>query len=316
MPMSMEQLLFKLDVLEKAVPIDIRNDPCYGGLRLDPEGRQCAIGISELPPTNATAAIATPLDERLFTGSPEFRDAMENLGILRIPDPDRALHLQLLAGSAGDGIYPANKDRKVYSTLGWVFRLDDRLVGMGSRHGLYPGDNTQNYIGTKVCVRRQNGDAEIGSLLQFTPDPQNGRRRFDCALIELTDPTAGPNLGQDSEWFPPSKLGTVDDFQPGQSFRLVGAGSGGATPAMTFGGVGSRKVAWDDGTWTMFYEQLFFAPCEAHNGDSGAVIVAEDSQSAVGLVLAREGGFTIANPIYTLPWKYLGSDGGLPIFHT
>lgn len=316
MPMPMNQLLSKLRALEAAVPDDVRNDPRFGGLRLDPEGSQCAIAIPYLPPANA--AIAGPIDKKLFEDSEVFRRTMEKNEILRMPGSDHSLqlHLQLLAGSAGDGIYPANNDREVYSTLGWVFRLNGNWVGMGSRHGLYPEDDASNYAGTKVYLRQPGNaaDPEIGSLLEFEPDEPGGPRRFDCALIALADSPVGAGLGQGLAWFPPKKLGSVDDFQAGRSFRLVGAGSAGATPGMTFGGVGSRKVTWNDGTWTMFCEQLFFEPCQAHAGDSGAVIVAEQSQSAIGLVLAREGRFTVANPIYTLPWEYRGTDSGLPIF--
>ncbi len=315
MPMPMDQLLLKLRALENAVPSEIRNDPGFAGLRLDPEGYQCAIAIPELLPANS--AIAMPIDKRLFDGSERFRHAMEVHGVIRMPGSDYSLHLQLLAGSAGDGIYPVNEDREAYSTLGWIFKLDDRVVGIGSRHGLYPSDQAQNYAGTEVYLRYGGAqDVKIGELLKFEPDSVNAPRRFDCALIEMTDPVGGTGLDQVLEWSPPSKLGSADDFQVNQPFRFIGAGSGCVTPAMTFGGVGSRKVRWNDGGWTMFYEQLFFKECQAHQGDSGAVIVGQQSHCAVGLVLAREGGFTVANPIYTLPWEYLGSVDGLPTFHT
>jgi hypothetical protein len=100
----------------------------------------------------------------------------------------------------------------------------------------------------------------------------------------------------------PSSLGGAEMIAAGESYYMVGANTGQAK-ATQFRGVGSRKILQHDGSPKFYTQQLFFDAC-GRPGDSGAIIVHEATNSVVGLNMAGEAHFAIANPLYQKGWRF------------
>lgn len=329
----MAELLRKLRLLEKAVPEDIRNDTNYSGIRIDETGRTVAPAKSAFTigfPKTGTQADA--VDTRLIQ-SPRFQLAMAEAEVTPAEyfDPAYLTKLQHRC-SAGDAGYSTSRpddnprDCGNAGTLGWFFFLDGVPVCVGSYHVFCPEGDATPLESTAVfrCGLREPSGARgipIGSLLQFDKANSSITRIFDCALIRISDVhlltgefapircTDGSNLVRPY----PMTLANESVIAGGESFYSVGQLTR-TCATSSFQGVGSRKAEGQ-----MLYEQLFFAKF-TQEGDSGAVIVHEKSNSVVGLVWAIDSKYTIANPLYRKPWHCCGKrtvDGvTLPEFQT
>jgi hypothetical protein len=314
MATSIAALLWKLRRVERSVPGDIRRDDNFLGLRVDESGR--FVSIAQLFFDPASAAHADAAAGRL-SRQREFRAALDDAALELIDDDGRAGGARPHTCSAGDGAYAARCSDHCYTanrsdagTLGWFFCLDGQPLGIGSYHVLCPrGDDTP--LHTTCVYRCADADADdfrIGSLWNYDRADAAGKRLFDCALVRVDDPgrlTGALAICDNGARRPyPQELAAEADITGDERFYMVGMHTK-TWNTTSFKGVGSRKLA-HLGKAAMFHEQLFFERC-SDAGDSGAILVHERSNRVVGLTMAADALFTIANPLYRKPWRNAGT---------
>lgn len=316
MAVAITELLWKLRRVERSVPDEISGDDNFLGLRVDESGR--FVSIAQLFFDPALAAQADDAAGRL-TRLRAFREALSDAALELADDDGAAMTTQVHRCSAGDGGYAARCSDHCYSanrtdagTLGWFFCLDGQPLGIGSYHVLCPrGDNTPLHstcIYWCACAGAGEEDFRIGTLWNYDRGDAAGKRLFDCALIrvddvgQLTGALAICDNGMRRPY--PQELAVAADITRDERFYMVGMKTKTWSVA-SFKGVGSRKLA-HLGRAAMFHEQLFFERC-SDAGDSGAIIVHERSNRVVGLTMAADAQFTIANPLYRKPWRNAGT---------
>jgi len=325
MPLPVKDLIEKLHAANAAVPLAVKLDVNYFGLRIDENGQNIYIAKQQFTDGKAGVGEIPGEFDDVLSKTPHFRATLDGLHLGLGAINDRANKSQFYAASAGDRLYTSrlghnvNPDNENWGTLGWIFYLDDVLVGLSCRHVLCPqGDQTpaESRVGAAACwvyqvvdVNDRSQDKKIGTLLDF--DLLDGVLQpvFETALVKFDNiglasgafraTPAGPLVAY------PSRLGGAETIGPNERYHMIGAV---CTEAKTtvFRGVALRKFLQDDGSPRFFAEQLFFDAC-GHPGDSGAVIVHEADNgvtSVVGLNIGGDGAFAIANPLYQLKWKF------------
>lgn len=293
----------KLDLIEGELPGWISCHDRYGGIRVDESGT-----LLELQVTTGRDDLA---DLRRIFASQRLTHLVRHLGVRYVGEHEA--EFEALSRSAGDA---TGLNKTVNGTLGWIFFLDDQLVGMSCYHVLCEqGDCTPSLRNKRVPLADvycgSGTYMEYAGMLFDYDQLMPGRRLtrlFDLALVKLEYPerfsgTMRPCTNGDVFDLP--GLGSAAHVLPRAAYRLIGNASQ-ECQALRFRGVTNCRMDYD-GVRYRFKRQLLFG-CDddkpgSEPGDSGAVIVHADSNSVVGLASQRTARYTVANPLFLKPWK-------------
>lgn len=302
--MDFQELLDLLHAVEDTLPQDIRFDANFAGLRLDDTGT--TVSVSEF------TALGISLESRL-NHVPEFRRLADARGLQTSTE---YAAIQLLSQcAAGDKGYTPVTNSKGFGTFGWIVCLDGNPACIGSHHVFCSfGDDSHRGVDVIYWADRnlQLAPAPVGTLYDFIPIRNMEPRVFDLAAVKFDDVRTIANLW--THWRArtgrpyPLRVSSALRIDSGGHYYVVGAGMCEDFVELDFKGIGTRKYA-QDGDY--FRDQLFLSPTDTRHqcrgGDSGAVIVHEGSNEVIGLVMMTSSGFTVANPLSQLPWKYNGT---------
>lgn len=200
---------------------------------------------------------------------------------------------------------------------GWTFRFDSRTVILTAYHVLCNQQWNNTPVGTTVNVRV--GDEPIQGWLHCYQKMKTGAtlNKWDLALARVNDADArgrcAPCEANESPY--PYPLDLCPSVSPGQSFHKVGKADNNNNNRCATGTlrkIGSCTLQFAGfSTPSTFTGQLFFSNM-AEEGDSGAVVVRDNDNKVAGLIFTGDNEYTVANPIYLLPWERLSGNHTLP----
>lgn len=203
---------------------------------------------------------------------------------------------------AGQKAQPVN--HPYYGTAGWNIFLNGTLVCVSNWHVLCKNGNSSQ-IGERIKIN----DSEIASLYAYEPINFGGAYNiWDYALAKYdnsNDVLGDMETCQNGNIYPyPQQLTSNVNLGDGKTYHKVGA----RTPTCRSGelnGYGIRKISYASGQSAWFQNQLIFSKM-SDPGDSGSVIVRDDDNTVTGLNFAGNSNETIANPLYSANWEYIG----------
>jgi hypothetical protein len=275
-------------------------------LELIDDAARAAIDGSAFPGVGVDVPYAPdPEDDYHLAGAPSGQEAREAAG------PDDAPSTPLHAGMP----VAARMDCVDQGTLGWFFVLNGTVVGLSNWHVLCRHGNAST-LGDPIWVNCGGRPEPNARLHHFVPMQSPEPNHMDLALARLDDP--GRAQGEMPACARPAPVdlfrGTLVPGGP-DLFRASGQLSGCQSGRRLKGVMDVRLFGqfWMD-------DQLVFERL-ARNGDSGAVIVHESSNTVAALFFMHHPTQSIANPIGPLlapRWTKVGdqptTSGSLPIF--
>lgn len=294
--MNVTALFDLLTKVVTALPPDVTSHDNYLGVRVDESGATATLGFrGEVPVELAISAQrAIESKTRLKYGGGEHATLLLDLIPTMKPQSDSLVGESVNAGDSCNVKRCHDGPTLGSGTMGWFFFLDDELVCVTNRHVAVPSGSPD------ACLFTPDG-RKVGSY--YWSDVSPTRQVFDLALVMVVSSVRCSGkfrMGGPARRPYPKELWTDSTIDADASFYLVGATTADGTTH--FRGVGCRKSAFDKSE-RMYYDQLFFDRCSS-GGDSGAVIVHEESNTVIGLASMVDSNFTIASPLFLQPWKY------------
>jgi hypothetical protein len=199
--------------------------------------------------------------------------------------------------SIGFRLGPPNDGLLMAGTLGAVVAQGPQQFILSNNHVLA----NENALGPGTTIYQpgllDHGDPDadgVARLSRFITLSTAGPNRTDCALAEILDPAlVGPRVM--------AKVGKLKSAEPfvmteGLAVEKVGRGSG-YTVGEVFDIDATLTLNYEIGDLTFVNQALIRGASGAFSeyGDSGALVVAEDSGRAVGLLIGGSADFSVAN---------------------
>ena len=314
--MDYEEALYVVSQFEKRGPLRELKDVGYGNgllgiqVEVDPQKPK------KKPRIDVQVETLDRVPKILQTGEFSYR-YKDDL------DQDKTLEYRVRPGSPLSpyqaGVRLGEKAERAAGTgagvAGWTFRLDSRTVVLTAYHVLCNGQWNSTAVGTGVKVLV--GDEPIEGWLHCYQKMNVGAtlNQWDLAMARVEESQArgrcAPCENGDSPY--PYPLDLCAGVSLGQSFHKVGMSKNSNRCATgSLRKIGSCTLKFGGlPTTSTFIGQLFFSRI-AEPGDSGAMVVRDNDNKVAGLIFTGDSEYTVANPLYLLPWARVSGNHVLP----
>ena len=308
-----------MDELASVLTDDLRNSPVFAWMRVDAKENTISLGSYQEPPGSEQFKFDRQLAD------PSFRAVCQKFQLtpLNATDPQAAsaqtahaptstnctnalMHEREVEVSPGVVVYDYAAGVRNAGTLGWVWLLDDKLMGMTCHHVLFPGQSP-NARADVTCDGSSVGSASP----DFDPHRNLGQPiavrdfamiQFNGAAIptgRLADNADRCSACSDSAACSkfnnayPSGFGKMASLSMDKPYLVVGNSP---LCALTYlRGFGLVNIVGHGDSYLLNH-QLFFDRC-TDNGDSGSILFDPESTNIVGMTCMGDGRmFTVASP--------------------